>query len=190
MSTHVVTLTWSDMRPCSWPLIKKCSWKLDAQNDEKDKGNRCSVFAWMKWIERWNRCVLHRSDITFMFYFIWNERRVTERNVTSAGPESCAGDAGRGRSAGHVPGLCGTSALHAHLRHRLLERMERVGLLHTSEQQRYCRIPLISLLKNTSLLRWWHCWWRDYIQASGISAHGDWHKRYTSCIASEVKVVM
>lgn len=134
--------------------------------------------------------LLHRSDITFIFYFIWNECWVTERNVTSAGPESCAGDAGGGRSAGHVPGLCGTSALHAHQRHGLLERMERVGLLHTSEQQRYCRTPLISLLENTSLLRWWQCWWRDYIQASGISAHGDWHKRYTSCISSEVKVVM
>lgn len=38
---------------------------------------------------------------------------------------------------GHVSGLRGAGALHAHQRHRLLERMERRRLLGASEQQRY-----------------------------------------------------
>lgn len=73
-----------------------------------------------------------------------------------AGPESGAGAVGGGRSVAHVPGVCGASTLHAHQRHWLLERMERLGVLHTSEQQRYSRTPFISLfftVKNTNLLK-------------------------------------
>lgn len=68
-------------------------------------------------------------------------------------PESSAGAMGRGLSAGYVPGVCCTSTLHAHQRHRPLERMEWFGLLHTSEQQRYSRTPLLSLfMSNVTFL--------------------------------------
>lgn len=56
--------------------------------------------------------------------------------IISAGPKSGAGSLGGGKSTKHVPGLRGSSALHAHQRGRLLERMERLCQLHNSKQQR------------------------------------------------------
>lgn len=159
ISTHLVTLTWSDMRPRSCPANfsdwKIILGKLDAQNDAIDEEKKCSLFAWIKWIDRWNR-----STITLIYYFVSNDHWVTGRNVMPAGPESGAGAVGRGRSVRHVPGVCGASTLHAHQRHRLLERMEWLCVLHTSEQQRYSRtlISLFFTVKNTNLLRQWQRW--------------------------------
>lgn len=44
--------------------------------------------------------------------------------VVSAGKESSAGPLGRSNSTKHVPGVCGSSTLHAHQWDGLLERME------------------------------------------------------------------
>lgn len=70
-----------------------------------------------------------------------------------AGPECSAGAVGGGRGVRHVPGLHGPSTLHVHQRHGLLERMERIRLLHTSEQQRYRRlISILDISNNANLL--------------------------------------
>lgn len=58
-------------------------------------------------------------------------------DLISAGPESGAGSLGGGKSTKHVPGIRGSSALHAHQRGWILERMERLCQLHNSKQQRY-----------------------------------------------------
>lgn len=79
------------------------------------------------------------------FIFTTNKFRIAEKkNVMPAGAESCAGAVGGGGGLRHVQGLRGTGALHAHQRHRLLERMERLGVLHPAEQQRYRRASLPS----------------------------------------------
>lgn len=52
---------------------------------------------------------------------------------------------GRGHRLGGVPGVCGAGTLHARQRHRLLERVEPLGVLLTSEQQRYARSQLKTL---------------------------------------------
>lgn len=57
--------------------------------------------------------------------------------MVPAGPESGAGAPGSGGRPGHVRGVRGAGALHAHRGNRLLERMERVGLLQPTQQRRY-----------------------------------------------------
>lgn len=60
-------------------------------------------------------------------------------NSAAAGAADRTGAVGRGHRLGCVPGVRGAGTLHARQRHRLLERVEPLGVLLTPEQQRYAQ---------------------------------------------------